>query len=52
MNKKFYIVLLILIIMSAFSCGYFLGRDSTVVTFQGMPDDAVIHFEINKGGAD
>ena len=33
-----------------FYIGFLCGRDTTVLTFSGMPEDAVIHVELDKGG--
>ena len=39
-------------LLLGFTLGYYFGRDSTVVTFQGLPDETVIHFEVDKGGGE
>jgi hypothetical protein len=35
---------------SAFFLGYSAGKDTTSFSFEGLPEDAVIHFEVDKGG--
>ena len=32
----------------AFLAGLFVGRDTTVVSFKGLPESTVIHFEVEK----
>lgn len=40
----------LLIFFWAFYIGYCAGKDVTTFTFEGLPEDAVVHMEINKGG--
>ena len=35
----------------SFSLGYNAGKDVTSISFDGLPEDAVIHFEVDKGEA-
>ena len=52
MKKKNWVLLVVAAVMVfwiGFYTGYLASRDVTVVSFQGMPNDAVIHFEVNKG---
>ena len=52
MRNRTYIIILAAIIIgsSAFLLGLLVGRDSTVISFRGLPDSAVIHFEVDHGG--
>ena len=34
----------------SFYFGYSIGKETTTLSFKGLPDDTVIHFEIDKGG--
>ena len=34
----------------SFTLGYSAGKDTTSFSFEGLPEDAVIHFEVDKGG--
>ena len=45
-------VFLMLFFWFSFFLGYSAGKDETSFSFQGLPEDAVIHFEVDKGGAD
>ena len=50
MRDRTYIILLValLITSTAFLLGFLAGRDSTVISFRGLPDNAVIHLEVDK----
>lgn len=45
-------VFVMLFFWFSFFLGYSAGKDETSFCFQGLPEDAVIHFEVDKGGAD
>ena len=50
-NRNYIIILAALIVAAtAFLLGLLTGRDSTVISFRGLPDNAVIHFEVDKEG--
>ena len=53
MRDRTYIILLValLITSTAFLLGFLAGRDSTVISFRGLPDNAVIHFEVGPAKA-
>ena len=53
MRNRTYIIILaaLLITGMAFILGLLAGRDTTVVSFRGLPDDAVIHFEVDKNAS-
>ena len=36
-------------VLISFLIGLLIGMDTTTVSFKGLPDDAVIHFEVDKG---
>lgn len=49
-----YILVVFFVIMFfffSFTLGYSAGKDVTTFSFEGLPEDAVIHFEVDKGGA-
>lgn len=48
-DKVLVICILALFFFGGLLLGFHLGKDATVVTFRGMPDNAVIHMEIDKG---
>ena len=46
-----YLLVLFCVLMfffSAFLLGYSAGKDTTTFSFEGLPEDAVIHFEVDK----
>ena len=47
--KKEGILIIIACLLAGFLIGLLIGRDSTTLSFRGLPEDTVIHFEINKG---
>ena len=49
-DRRVALALLALLIMSSFLLGYLMGRETTVMSFRGLPDNAVIHFEVEEGG--
>ena len=49
MKKKWMILIAVAIFLAGFYAGLLSGRDTTVVRLKGMPDNAVIHFEVDKG---
>ena len=50
-NRTYIIILAALIIAAtAFLLGLLAGRDTTVISFRGLPDNTVIHFEVDKEG--
>ena len=47
----FWIVFIVLMFFFfSFSLGYSSGKDTTSFSFEGLPVDAVIHYEVDKGG--
>lgn len=48
-DKVLVVCILALFFFGGALLGYHIGKDATVVTFRGMPDNAVIHMEIDKG---
>ncbi len=50
MRNRTYIIILAALLLTgtAFIFGLLAGRDTTVVSFRGLPDDTVIHFEVEK----
>ena len=52
MRNRNYIIILAALISAttAFLLGLLAGRDTTVISFRGLPDSAVIHFEVDKEG--
>ena len=51
MDKKRILMIILcclLIFWFGFYTGYLNGREITAVSFQGMPEDAVVHIEIDK----
>lgn len=55
MKKRDYFIIgmcVLIFFLSAFHLGFTAGKDVTTISFTGLPDDAVIHFEVDKGGAE
>ena len=54
MTRKREWVLPLLVALIIFGIGFYIGflsgQDTTVLKFSGMPEDAVIHVELDKGG--
>ena len=52
MRNRTYIIILaaFIIATTAFLLGLLAGRDTTIISFRGLLDSAVIHFEVDKEG--
>ena len=44
------IAIVVASLLFGFYFGYSIGKETTTLSFKGLPDDTVIHFEIDKGG--
>jgi hypothetical protein len=55
MKKWDYAILIcvfLAVFLWGFLFGYSAGKDVTTFNFEGLPEDTVIHFEVDKGGAE